>query len=359
MRLKQILGAAAAVVLLGNVSHIRAAGTLADTNILNTATVDFTVGGLAQAPINSNTTNFETDRRVLVTVSEFGGAYTDVTPGQTGQVLRFSVLNNTNDTMDFRLDVAQDALGVADPYGGFDDFDPTSSVAYVDNGDDVYVALDDTETHVDELAPDTSVTVWIVSSIPNSLVDQDTAGLTLTAIAAAAGTGGTLGGDYTQSANDDPNAVDTVFGDAAGDTDNARDGRHSAGDAYRALSATITVAKTTTVVSDPFNLGVNPKRIPGAVIEYCIVVSNTGGSDATAVVISDDLAGQPVTYEPGTLIAGGAADCTGGTAEDDDDAGADELGTGANFTGTVAEFRVDTLGSGSTTSFRFQVRIVN
>jgi uncharacterized repeat protein (TIGR01451 family) len=85
--------------------------------------------------------------------------------------------------------------------------------------------------------------------------------------------------------------VDTVFGDVAGDTDGARDGRHSDDDAYRIQTATLAVTKTSTVISDPFNLTTNPKRIPGAVVEYCITVENTGSASATAVVVSDVLTG--------------------------------------------------------------------
>ena len=359
MRLRKTIGTAAALVLLGGVSTVRATGTLADTDINNTASVGYTVGGLSQPAVPSNTVTFETDRRVLVTVAEFGGAYTDVTPGQTERVLRFSVTNNTNDTMDFRLTATNDAIGAADPFGGFDDFDPNTTAVYVDNGDNTFVAIDDTATFIDEITPDTTVTVFIVSDIQGGLSDQQTAGLALTAIAAAGNSAG-LGADSTQTAGGDNAAlVDTVFGDIAGDSDAARDGRHSDHDAYRALSATVTASKTSRVVSDPFNGGTNPKRIPGAVVEYCIVVTNTGGTAATAVAISDDLTTQPVTFVSGSLIAGGAPDCTGGTPEDDDAVGPDEVPSGASFAGGIASFNVGTIVGGGTSSVRFQVTIIN
>ena len=360
MKLRVALGAAAALVLLSGVTQVRAAGTLADTDISNTATVDFTVGGLNQPDVLSTVT-FETDRRVNLAVSEFGGAYTDVTPGQTERVLRFSVFNSTNDTMDFRLTATNDGLGVGDPFGGFDDFDPNTVDVFVDNGDDTFVAVDDTGAFIDELAPDTGVTVFIVANIQGGLTDQQTAGLTLTAYGAVAGTGGALGADYTEDGGaDNATVVETVFGDPAGDAgDVAGDGFHSDDDAFRALSATITATKTTTVISDPINGTTDQKRIPGAVVEYCVVISNTGGQQATGVVISDDLAGQPVTYVPGSLIAGGAADCTGGAGEDDDAAGVDEAPVGASFSGTVATFSVGTIGPAGTTSVRFQVTINN
>lgn len=358
MNLKQAIGAAATLVLLGGISPVQATGTLANSDVNNTATVDYVVGGFTQPTVPSNTAFFETDRRVLVTVTEFSGSYTDVTPGQQDQVLRFSVLNNTNDTLDFRLTATNDALTVADPFGGFDDFDPSTTAVFVDNGDNTYVLADDTQTFIDELAPDTAVTVFIVSDIQGGLADQQTAGLTLSARAAVGGTAAALGADLSETGSDTANVVDTVCADILGDLDIARDCIHSDDDAYRALSATIAAVKTTRVVSDPFNLGINPKRIPGAVVEYCIVVSNTGGTSATGVSIEDDITGQPVTFNSGSLVAGGAVDCTGGSAEDDDALGGDEAPIGANFAGGVATFTLGTIAGGGTTSVRFQVTII-
>src|SRR5690606_36507468 len=52
---------------------------------------------------------------------------------------------------------------------------------------------------------------------------------------------------------------------------------------------------------------------PGATIRYCITVTNNGGANATNVIITDAMpndgaGGYYVTYQPGTLYAGGA-DC--------------------------------------------------
>lgn len=53
------------------------------------------------------------------------------------------------------------------------------------------------------------------------------------------------------------------------------------------------------VISDPLNGTTNPKAIPGATIEYCIVVSNAAGSaTASSVAISDPLPAT-VTYDSG------------------------------------------------------------
>lgn len=55
-------------------------------------------------------------------------------------------------------------------------------------------------------------------------------------------------------------------------------------------SATLSVTKTSSVISDPANGTTNPKAIPGALIEYLITVSNTGSvaPDAGTVIVTDD-----------------------------------------------------------------------
>ena len=54
-------------------------------------------------------------------------------------------------------------------------------------------------------------------------------------------------------------------------------------------NANITVVKSSAVISDPLNGTTNPKRIPGAVIEYSIVVTNTVGAQATNLTVTDSL----------------------------------------------------------------------
>ncbi len=57
-------------------------------------------------------------------------------------------------------------------------------------------------------------------------------------------------------------------------------------------NANITVVKSSAVISDPYNGVTNPKRIPGAIVEYTIRVTNTAGAQATNVTITDDLSAE-------------------------------------------------------------------
>jgi len=73
---------------------------------------------------------------------------------------------------------------------------------------------------------------------------------------------------------DSPSTMDVVFADAAGTFDLARDGIGRAFNAYKIGTAAVSMTKTARVISDPVNLLVNPRAIPGAVMEYCLTVSN-------------------------------------------------------------------------------------
>ena len=325
----------AAILLLMGVQQAQAAGTAQGTNVANTATVDYTVGGVNQPDVSSNTVNFLVDRRINLTVAEVGGTATDVIPGSIDRVTTFTVSNTTNGVQDFRLDTTNDAVGVGTAFGDTDNFDGSNVRVFVDNGNGIYEPALDTATFIDELGADQTRTVFVLIDIPVSQVNDDTAGITLRAFAADSGTAGALGGDATQTAGaDTPLVVDTVFGDTAGAPnttgDLARDGSHSDDDEYDVVTAALTVIKSQTVISDPFNGAVNPKAIPGAVIEYCVDINNTGATQADAIVMTDAIPAN-TTYQAGTIrvgVIGVGTGCTSGTgaAEDDDAAGVGDAG---------------------------------
>jgi uncharacterized repeat protein (TIGR01451 family) len=326
----------AALLLLVGVQQAQALGTLQGTNVANTATVAYTVGGVGQPVVPSNTANFLVDRRVNLTVAEVGGLATDVIPGSIDRVTTFTVSNSTNGTQDFRLLGTNDAAGAGTAFSDTDNFDGTNVRVFVDsNGNGTYDAALDTATFIDELGPDQTRTVFVLIDIPVGQVNGDTAGVTLRAFAANSGVIGTLGADATQTAGADTAlAVDTVFGDTAGAPnttgDAARDGSHSDDDEYDVVTAALTVIKSQTVISDPFNGAVNPKAIPGAVIEYCVDINNTGATQADAIVLTDAIPAN-TTYQAGTIrvgVAGAGTACTSGTgtAEDDDAAGVGDAG---------------------------------
>ncbi len=274
-----------------------AANTEAGTDITNSATLDYNVGGVDQTDIISSpdgltptgvTTDFKVDRKILVTVADQETTYALVSPGATDQPLQFTVTNSGNDTQDFSL---SHAVNGSDPYGGTENFDATYVGIYIDDGDDTWegTGTETASTCINDLASGEYRTIYIVNDIGGAQSDGDISAHTLTATAYQQG-GGSCASISVENPTDtdDPTLVDVVFGDVAGDTDAAVDGKHSDSSAYKVSSAQVSVAKTATTVWDPFNYQVDgttdPKAIPGAIIEYTITISNASGAAASAVL---------------------------------------------------------------------------
>ncbi len=101
-------------------------------------------------------------------------------------------------------------------------------------------------------------------------------------------------------------------------------------------TTSLTIAKSSIVISDGVNAA-NPKFIPGATVQYCLLVTNTGAAGTapeTNIAITDPLP-LTVTYVPGTLRSGTTC-ATATTIEDDDAVGADESDPfGMSFSGTT------------------------
>ena len=352
----RLLGGAGAIALVAlGASPALASGTLAGSSITNTVTVNYQVGGYAQTAESAGDT-FTVDRKVAFVVAESGDmTTTTVSPGQLAAVTTFQVTNQSNATLDFALAVAQVADGGSGAHTGTDSFDTTNVTIYADtNNNGVYDAGTDLAvTYLDELAPDASKTVFVLADIPLSLTNGAFSALTLTATAhgsatAASGTIGSLDAVLTETTGANTSGMDTVFADAAGATDAEGDGVHSAKDDFTVYTASLTITKTSRLISDPVNLTTNPKAIPGATIEYCIIVANAGGSQtATDVAISDPLP-STVTYITSSTYLNGTV--TGGNC--------DENGTaGGTFGSNTVSGTLASVAGGETKTLRFRATI--
>ncbi len=121
--------------------------------------------------------------------------------------------------------------------------------------------------------------------------------------------------------------------------------------------ASVNATKISTVLSNPVdNTGGNLFAIPGAVVQYCISMTNAGPS-AVAPVTTNDTLPANVTYIPGTLRSGPTCG-SASTVEDDDnsDAGEPDLVTASmiakQFNGIYSK-----LPGGSSTAFTFNVTV--
>lgn len=345
-KLKLLVGISAmACSIIGGVNAAHAAGTTQGTDILNNVTVDFQVGGVDQTQATASDT-FQVDRVVRFTLEESAtivNGTTSVVPGEEDAVTAFTLTNTSNDVLDFSLVASQIATGGSTPTGD-DAFDVSNLEFFVDDGDGVFDPATDTLTSVDDLAADGSVTIFIIGDIASSQVNGDIAGVTLTGTALNSD-----GSAIVASDDSDVNTagVETIFGD----TD--RDGVEAADDDYTVTAAELSVAKVSRVISDPVS-SANPKAIPGAVVEYCISVTNAaGGATATGVTLSDNLSTiTGVTFVPssafvdGTTFDAATSTCTAGTTAGTYTAGTDTV------SGTLSD-----IAGGETRTLVFQVTI--
>ncbi len=354
------LVASATVVLLSQ--HAFAAGTDAGTTISNQAQVDYAVGGNAQTFILSDPagnsipggasgalpTEFLVDNRVDFTLVESGLAgHTPVTPGQNGEYVQFTLQNTGNATQDFRL-VPSNLLAAFGPVNALTDteVDMSALQVYVDNdANGLDTGVD--QAFVDELAEDGAVDIYIVANADVTLVNGDIANVNLQAIVADPGAAG-LGTDTVDDfGSADTAGIDVVFaeGGALGD------GILDAQDGFIVSSAALSITKTATLISDPFNGALNPKAIPGAVVEYVITVANSGAEVAENIVITDTLSADVTPADPIEIDNNGAAStCT----QSDADADNCEITGVALSIGSDAAIDVD---PATTLTITFQVTI--
>lgn len=122
------------------------------------------------------------------------------------------------------------------------------------------------------------------------------------------------------------------------------------------LYPSLSVSKTTTVLSDPVNGASNPKLIPGASVLYCVTITNSGNASASSVALADMLPGN-VSYVVGSMRSG--TSCAGAaTVEDDNNSGADETDPfGAAFSAGAISGSAATLGVGSSFVLTYTVTI--
>lgn len=303
-----------AIGSIGVMQSANAAGTASNTAITNRATVSYSVGGVSQTPIESsptgNTTatgsdtSFRVDNKIIHIVTEVSGNPTSVgtAPGATNLVTTFTVTNQGNTAQGYLLTATNRPNGTASPFSGgtADNQDVSNLRVFVESGTTAGYDPTDTATNIANLAPDATVTVYVLADIPAGAVNNQFANVQLAAQAATANT--TTAVVQTAGA-DNANAVDIVFADGGAV---ARDGIAEAQDQYQIQSAALTVTKTSSVVSDPFNNTTNPKAIPGATVQYTITVANTGSQPATGVAITDPIPGN-TDYVAGSITVNGSS----------------------------------------------------
>jgi len=288
------------MLVLGFPQVSAALGTIAGTDIDNTAVVSYEVVGTPQT-ISSNTVTLTVAEVLDVDVTLLSGPVS-VVSGATTQELLFVVTNIGNGTETFSLAINNALTG--------DDFDPvesTPAAIYFDTdasgdfsaGDIAYSPGNNDPL----LAPDASVDVLLVNDIPAAVADG---AIGLSELSAESLTGTGDPGD--RFPGDGDGGVDAVVGTSG--ADDAISGQYVLSDIQLA------VVKSATVL-DPFG-GTDP--VPGAEITYRIVVTPTGSQTATNTVIADPIPAntsytpESITLNGGTLTDAADADVGAYTA---------------------------------------------
>lgn len=316
--------------LLGLGSMAANAATTAGTDVSNTATVAYKVGTVDQTPITSNTVTFKVDAKLILSVTKLDGTIIETQPGSTTAVTKFKVQNDGNQIQDAVLSAVNMASGSANPFGtpANSNLAIVTSKVYADtNGNNTYDAGTDLQISVlSNLAVGSAgaKNVFVVATIPATATDSQVAVVGLLAKVGTAGSGAALATDDSGSAWT-AGTVQNIFAEAAsahpatGDS-GQYDGAASDLDAYLVKSASLTINKSSKVLSDPTGAAI-PHAIPGAVMQYTITVANASGAstNASAIAINDSLASMltNVTWNTGTLkvTTTGTGNATGSCAD--------------------------------------------
>jgi uncharacterized repeat protein (TIGR01451 family) len=292
-KLKLLVASAVIPTVFLNAVPVMAAGTTQGTSVLNNVTVDFQVGGVPQTQGGASNT-FVVDRKIIFTIDEKAPTgTTTVSPGQTAQRTIFLLTNSSNDTLDFTVTPSQFVGGTA-AHGGTDAFDVTNLLICLDaNADNTCDAAPAASLTVNDLIADGTTTILIIGDIPLTATNGQVANVQATATALNSNGTAITGADAAaaDATVNDPTTVQTIFADVAesgnGGTSAARDGIDVARDDYTISAAVLSVFKSSRVISDGVSTS-NFKSIPGAVVEYCISVTNAaGGATATNISVRD------------------------------------------------------------------------
>ncbi|MFL6617076.1 MAG: hypothetical protein ACJ8MH_00655 [Povalibacter sp.] len=263
----------------------RAAGTPAGTSIPSTAQVTYTLGGSSQSTSSNTVTVIVAEiLDVVVTV----GSTKTVSPGAAQQALLFTVTNTGNGNEAFPLTAL--SAGVTG-----DDFDPqlASTAIYFDSDNSNDFSAADIAyvpgSNDPALAPDANVRVLVLNNIPAVVADGAHGRTQLTATArTGSGTAGTV------FAGQGDGGLDAVTGTSGAS-------RTQFGE-YIVAGLQLSAVKTQTIV-DSFG---GTRAVPGARINYQVIVAVAGSGTAPAAVFSDSIPAN-TSYVAGSLQLNGAS----------------------------------------------------
>jgi uncharacterized repeat protein (TIGR01451 family) len=275
-RAASLVGCSLAAISIAAPAH--ATGVLAGTLIENTATATYQSGS-GTGTVTSNKVTVKVDELLDVAVTTLSTAPATGTAA-TPAVLIYSVTNSGNGPEAFNL--------AANPKISGNGFDGTiKSVVLDTNNNGVYDPGVDTVLTAGAatpiLAPDKTVKIFVLVTLPAGATDAETSQVRLTASAVTGtGTPGTSFADKGEGGGDAVVGLTTA-------SDNSLA-------ALVASLANVTLTKSATIL-DPFGTA---KSVPGAVVTYSLAAKVTGSGAVDGLHVIDTIP-DGTTYVPGSL----------------------------------------------------------
>jgi len=338
-----------AAIMLLTTLEVSAGGTAAGTSVDNSASLSFSVGGVAQTAVNSNTDTFVVDKKIDFVLNNNDGDQVLVVPGDKDKITTWSITNEGNLAQKFSFTAAQ-LSGGETIYGDADTKDTGAlTVEYSTDDGSTWNALTTFEVAIDD-----TVKIRIKTDIDATRVDGDVMNIKLEAVAVDSNGNA----EVATSGADTASSVDIVLAEAAGATGDVKEnGTFVAWGGYAVNAPNLSLTKSSCVLKDPINgVSADAKRIPGATVLYILDINNAGTStDATDVNVSDTLA---ATLDSSTVSNLKADDgqtscsCANGTAYSG--------GTAATNSGTGSTLKVEglTITKGKHNCVSFEVDII-
>ncbi len=285
---KTLLASTSAALILGAGMPALAAGTAADTEVINSIDVNYNSDTTPISMPNAASDTFRVDEKVNFALVAQNGTTVSVNPTDANATLTFLLTNSGNEARSFDIDVAQSDNG--DPMGLT--YDPTNSGAAgtwsfytspnATGGPDTGYNPNGV-TGFGPVAADGSIYLKIKAHVPEGATQgqEDTFNVTVRPVDA---TGTTIA---TQDASFDPATTEIVFGDIG------FDGTEESTKTFFVNAAMITATKTVALVSenrdgtfdcanDVAEAGPLEAFIPGACVEYTITLKNDAGAGKNA-----------------------------------------------------------------------------
>ena len=347
----------AAIIALATVS-VNAAGTAVNTEVKNTATLSFSVSGVAQTDVTSNEDSFVVDKKIdfLLTHDDDPKHLVVVANKQDAQ-RSFTLTNESNAPQKYRLDVSNLANGKT--YDSKTDSAEMQNLEISIDGGGTWTAASKATA---ELAADATLTVLVRGDVLANATDGQVMNVQLEAVAIKSD------GAEEQSTTtaDNKSSVDTVLAEGtsgASDFENTGfDGKYSAWAGYLINTPNVALQKLSCVWKDEVTSpDANAKRIPGATIVYVFDLHNAATTtDATGVTLKDtlstdyDLTGTVGSAKMATGVAN-ACTCTNGDASGGN--GGDALGGDAALSGQELTLSNLTVTKNTHTCVSVQVKL--